>query len=54
MAQEGDTILIFENCFDEVVPRHKISTTLSTLISKNIYCLRSIIFSWNMGILHEA
>jgi hypothetical protein len=25
MAQEGDTMLIFGNCFEEVVPRHKIS-----------------------------
>jgi hypothetical protein len=26
MAQEGDTMLIFGNCFEEVVPRHKISS----------------------------
>jgi hypothetical protein len=25
MAQEGDTMLIFENYFEEVVPSHKIS-----------------------------
>jgi hypothetical protein len=25
MAQEGDTMLIFGNYFEEVVPRHKIS-----------------------------
>jgi hypothetical protein len=39
MAQEGDTTLIFGNYFEEVVPRHKISTASSTLISKKIYCL---------------
>jgi hypothetical protein len=26
MAQEGNTMLTFRNCFEEIVPRHKIKS----------------------------
>jgi hypothetical protein len=48
MAQEGDTMLIFGDCFDEAVPKHKISFEEVQLrqlrYEKEIYCLRSIMF----------
>jgi hypothetical protein len=48
MAQEGDTMLIFGDCFEEAVLRHKINFEEIPLrqlwYEKEIYCLRSIMF----------
>jgi hypothetical protein len=43
MAQEGVTMLIFGNCFEDAVPRHKISFELVQLYQLQ-YQRRSIAY----------
>ena len=50
MAQEGNTMITFGNCFRRncAKAQNKVwrSAVSPTLVSGEIYCLRSIIFSW--------
>jgi hypothetical protein len=39
MTQEGGSMLIFGDCFEEVVPRHKIIIEEAYLRHEKIYCL---------------